>query len=220
MSKKPKRTRITAPKTAAVKLTIRPVTRHKGNSVWVTYLVQGWRENDKWQRRQFKEEAEAQSFAALKQVEMENKGRAQRMILSSLTQEHHDAAVSAIERLGSAYSLAEAVEFFLKHHRPPEFTIRLRAASKLFLDEKERDGLRPRTQKALKASIERFIKAVDDPWTHEVTLGGVEPDDLRLAGEPGAINQIEIARQQRLSCRETAEPAAAVAVRALHQRKM
>jgi hypothetical protein len=174
MSKKPKRTRITAPKTAAVKLTIRPVTRHKGNSVWVTYLVQGWRENDKWQRRQFKEEAEAQSFAALKQVEMENKGRAQRMILSSLTQEHHDAAVSAIERLGSAYSLAEAVEFFLKHHRPPEFTIRLRAASKLFLDEKERDGLRPRTQKALKASIERFIKAVDDPWTHEVTHQQVE----------------------------------------------
>lgn len=174
MSKKPKRTRITAAKSAAVKLTIRPVTRHKNGSVWVTYLVQGWKEGDKWQRRQFKEEAEAQSFAAMKQVEMENKGRAQRMVLSSLTQEHHDAAVSAIERLGSAYALADAVEFFLKHHRPPEFTIRLRAALKLFLDEKERDGLRPRTQQALKASIERFIKSVDDPWTHEVTHQQVE----------------------------------------------
>jgi hypothetical protein len=174
MSKQPKRTRITASKAAAVKLTIRPVTRHKNGSVWVTYFVQGWKEGEKWQRRQFKDESEAKSFAALKQVEMENKGRAQQMILSSLTQEHHDAAASAIERLGGAYSLADAVEFFLKHHRPPEFTIRLRDALKFFLDEKERDGLRPRTQQALKASIERFIKAVDNPWTHEVTHLQVE----------------------------------------------
>ncbi len=174
MSSKPKRTRITAAKSAAVKLTIRPITREKNGSVWVTYLVQGWKENDKWQRRQFKDESEAQSFAALKQVEMENKGRAQRMILSSLTQEQHDKAVGALARLGETYSLADVVEFFLKHHRPPEFTIRLRAALKPFLDEKERDGLRPRTQKALKASIERFIKSVDDPLTHEVTHQQVE----------------------------------------------
>jgi hypothetical protein len=174
VSKKPKRTRITASKAAAVKLTVRAVTRHKGGSVWMTYLVQGWKEGDKWQRRQFKDEAEAKSFAALKQVEMENKGRAQRMILSSLTQEHHDAAVAAIERLGDAYSLADAVEFFLKHHRPPEFTIRLQAALKYYLDEKERDGLRPRTVQAIKASILRFIRATDDPWTHEVTHQQVE----------------------------------------------
>ncbi len=61
--------------------------------------------NDKWQCRQFKEEAEARSFAALKQVEMGNKGRAQRTILSYLTQEHHDAAVSVTERLGGAYAI-------------------------------------------------------------------------------------------------------------------
>ena len=94
MSKKPKRTRITAPKTAAVKITIRQIVRHKGNSTWATYIVQGWKENGKWLRRYFKEEDEAKSFAALKQVEMENKGRAQRMILSSLTQEQHDSAIS------------------------------------------------------------------------------------------------------------------------------
>jgi hypothetical protein len=174
MSRKPKRTRITAPKAAAVKITIRPVTRQKGNSVWVTYLVQGWKENGKWQRRQFKEESEAQSFAALKQVEMENKGRAQRMILSSLTQEQHDAALSALDRLGDHYTIADAVEFFLKHHRPPEFTIRLGDALKLYIDDKERDGLRPRTVSALKASIKRFIDSTDNPWTHEVTHQQVE----------------------------------------------
>lgn len=169
MSKKPKRTRITASKSAAVKLTVRAVTRHKDNSVWVTYLVQGWKENDKWQRRQFKDENEAKSFAALKQVELENKGRVQRMILSAITQEQHDTAVAAIDRLGGTYTLADAVEFFLKHHRPPEFTIRLRDAAKLYLDDKERDGLRPRTHAAIKASIERFAKATDNPWVHEIT---------------------------------------------------
>lgn len=174
MSSKVKRTRITAPKAAAVKITVRPVTRHKGNSTWVTYLVQGWQEEGKWQRRQFKDEKEAKSFAAMKQVSLENKGRAQRMILSALTQEQHDAAVAALDRLGETYSLADAVEYFLKHHRPPEFTIQLRDASKLYLDDKERDGLRPRTLKALKASIERFIVAMDDPWTHEVTRQQVE----------------------------------------------
>lgn len=174
MSMKLKRTRITASKSAAVKLTIRPITREKNGSVWVTYLVQGWKENDKWQRRQFKNEDEAKSFAALKQVDSENKGRSQQMILSTLTQEQHDNAVGALSKLGDAYSLADAVEFFLKHHRPPEFTIRLRAALKFYIDDKERDGLRPRTISALKRSIERFIEATDDPWTHEVTRQQVE----------------------------------------------
>lgn len=171
MSRPPKRTRILSDKNAASKITVRPFVDSKG---YTAYMVQGWKENDKWQRRQFKDEEKAKSFAAIKQVAMENKGRDQRMVLSSLTQEHHDAAVAALDRLGSTYTLADAVEFFLKHHRPPEFTIRLRAALKFFLDEKERDGLRPRTLKALKASIERFIRAVDDPWTHEVTHQHVE----------------------------------------------
>jgi len=174
MSSKRKRTRITASKTAAVKITIRQVVRHKGNSTWTTYLVQGWQENGKWQRRYFKDETEAQSFVALKQVEKENQGRAQRMILSTLTQEQHDAAAAAFDRLGDSYSIEKAVDFFLKHHRPPDFTIRLSEASKSYLDDKERDGLRPRTLSALKASIKRFIKATDDPWTHEVTRQQVE----------------------------------------------
>ncbi len=42
-------------------------------------MVQGWKENDKWQRCQFKDEEKAKSFAAIKQVAMENEGRDQRM---------------------------------------------------------------------------------------------------------------------------------------------
>jgi len=171
MSRPPKRTRVVSDKNAASKITIRSFVDSKG---YTAFMVQGWKENDKWQRRQFKDEDKAKSFAAIKQVAMENKGRAQRMILSSLTQAQHDAALTALDRLGDHYSLTDAVEFFLKHHRPPEFTIRLSDALKLYIDDKERDGLRPRTVSALKASIKRFIGSTEDPWTHEVTGQQVE----------------------------------------------
>ncbi|MEI6673705.1 MAG: hypothetical protein WCO57_00860 [Verrucomicrobiota bacterium] len=170
MSKTKKRTRTLASKTSSNGITIRPLVDKQG---YTSYLVQGWKENDKWQRRQFKDRAKAETFASTKRVAMENKGRAQEMILSPMTQEQHDAALAAVDKLGGTYTLAEAVEFFLKHHRPPEYTIRLVDALKLYLDDKE-DDLRPRTHAAIKRSIERFITATDNPWTHEVTQQQVD----------------------------------------------
>ncbi|MCF7732361.1 MAG: hypothetical protein K9N23_11765 [Akkermansiaceae bacterium] len=166
MSKPTKRTRTLASKTSANGITIRPYVDKQG---YVSYLVQGWKENNKWQRRQFKERAEAETFASTKRVEMENKGRAQRMILSPMTQQQHDAALAAVDKLGGTYALTEAVEFFLRHHRAPDYTIRVSDALKVFIDEKERDGLRPRTLAALKRSLERFAEKIHDPFTHEVT---------------------------------------------------
>lgn len=174
MGKQEKRTRTTVPKTAAVQITIRQIDRVKNGIAWTTYLVQGWQEGGKWKRRQFKEEGKAKAFAAMQQVAIENKGRAQRMILSALTQEQHDAAVIAYDRLGKTYSLDQVVSFFLKHHRAPEYTIRLSDAIKPYLDDKERDGLRPRTLMAIKASLNRFIKFAEDPLTHQVTQQQVE----------------------------------------------
>lgn len=92
-----------------MKITIRQITREKNGSFWTTHLVQGWQENGKWQRRQFSEQAEAERFAALKRVELENKGRSQQMILSALTQERHDEAVRVFDSLGDACTLADAV---------------------------------------------------------------------------------------------------------------
>jgi integrase len=174
VSRKPKRTRITARKSAAIAITIREVVRTKGESRWTTYLVQGWQENGKWQRKQFKDRGEAESFAAMKRVQLENEGAAQRMILSRLTQAQHDEAVVSIERLGTDYSLSEAVTFFLKHHRPPEFTIRADGALGLYLHAKEADGVRERTRKAIKSVLGQFIEATDNPWVHEITPQSVD----------------------------------------------
>jgi integrase len=174
MGRTPKRTRTLANQAAATEITIRPITREKNGSVWVTHLVQGWKENGKWMRKQFADRSKAETFAALKRVEVENKGRAQRMVLSPLTDGQHEEALQCYDRLAGTYTLTDAITFFLKHHRPPEFTIRLQDALNLYLDTRERDGLRERTLRALKGSIGAFVKAQDNPWTHEVAPQAVE----------------------------------------------
>lgn len=171
MGRKMKRTRTTAAKTAASEITIKPHVDSKG---YASYLVQGWKEDGKWQRKQFKELAHAERFAALKRVEVENQGRQQRLMLCPLDDDQLDQAVKAFDRLGSTYTLSQAIEFFLQNHRPPEFTIRLRDAINLYLDDRERDGIRDRSLLAIKSVIEQFLRERDNPWTHEVTPQQIE----------------------------------------------
>ncbi len=171
MSKPAKRTRIVASKTSSTGITIVPKVDAQG---YVFHVVQGWKENGKWQRKRYKERSDAETFAAALRVQMENKGRAQRMVLSPLTDEQHEEALRAFDKLGATYSLAEAVAFFLRHHRPPEFTIRLADAVKLYLDDKERDGLRPRTLHGIGWTLGLFSTATDNPWVHEVAAQQVE----------------------------------------------
>jgi hypothetical protein len=185
MGRPTKRTRTLANKAAATEITIREISREKNGSVWLTHLVQGWKEDGKWKRKQFSERADAERFVALKRVEMENKGRAQRMVLSPLSDAQHEEALQCFDRLGKAYTLADAVSFFLKHHRPPEFTIRLQDALDLYLETRKRDGLRERTMRALKGSIGAFITATDNPWTHEVAPQSVEAFLRKLGARDG-----------------------------------
>ena len=182
MSKQAKRTRTIAQKRAASSITIKPHVDSKG---YTSYLVQGWKENGKWQRRQFKDSPGAERFAALKRVEMENQGRAQRMVLSPLTDEQHAEALQAFDKLGGTYPLADAVAFFLKHHRPPEFTIRLKDATALYIDEKERDGLRPRSVHGIGWTLKLFNTATDNPHVHEITQQQVEAFLKGLRGKNG-----------------------------------
>ncbi|MGB6219393.1 hypothetical protein [Haloferula sp.] len=139
-----------------------------------SYLVQGWKENGKWQRKQYSKLEKAEAFAALKRVELKNEGRKQRLMLCPLTDDQLDQAVKAFDRLGSTYTLDEALEFFLRHHRPPEFTIRLRDAMALYRDDRERDAIRERSLKGIKSVLDQFLRETDNPLTHEVTAQAVE----------------------------------------------
>lgn len=171
MGRPTKRRRSVATKRAASAITITQFVDSEGYSF---FRVQGWKENGKWQRKRFKDRPEAERFAALKRVEQENQGRAQRMVLSPLSEEQHEQAVRAFDKLGNIYTLDDAVAFFLKHHRAPDFTIRLKEAVGRYRDEKERDGLRPRTLKAIGSVLGSFITTTNDPFVHEVTRQDVE----------------------------------------------
>ena len=174
MGRKAKRTRTTPSKNGIAEITIRPHTEKKNGRSYESFMVQGWKENGKWKRKQFKDRAKAEAFAAVKRVEMENQGRKQDLVLSSLSEAQHEDARQAFERLGSTYSLQQVVDFFLKHHRPPDFTIRLADARELYLDDRERDGVRERSVKAMRSVISQFVKATDNPLAHEVTPQAVE----------------------------------------------
>jgi hypothetical protein len=166
MSKPVKRRRVVASKTSSTGITIVQKADAQG---YVYHVVQGWKENGKWQRKRYKERSDAETFAAELRVKFENKGRAQQLVLSPLSEEQLEEALQASDKLGSTYRLTEAVSFFLRHHRPPEFTIRLADAVQLYLEDKGRDGLRPRTVHGIGWTLGLFNTATDNPWTHEVT---------------------------------------------------
>lgn len=186
MSKAKKRTRTTAKDTAPVGLTIREHHEVKNGRGYSSFMVQGWKEGGKWKRKKFKLRKDAERFVALKTVELENQGRSQRMVLSPLTDDQIQQAVDAFDALGSTYSLKEAVQFFLENHRPPEFTISLSAGIKLYLDDRERDGVRARTIKQSESLLKMFISAVSDCEVHKVTPQKVEGFLRGLRAKDGA----------------------------------
>lgn len=174
MSKARKRTRKQAKLGDAIKLTIREVEREKDGRKWTTHFVQGWKENGKWQRKQFADRQEAERFVALKSVELENEGRSQKLMLCPLDQKRLDEAVRAFDALGEAYTLDEAVSFFLRHHRAPAFTIDLSEAMERYLVERERDGVRARTLAQMRSTIQSLVGHAKDPQVHKVSPQAVE----------------------------------------------
>jgi hypothetical protein len=170
VGRKRKRSRVVAEKFSSTGITIVPKVDAQG---YPFHLVQGWKEEGRWQRRRFKDQQKAESFAATLRVDMENKGRSQRMVLSALAEEQHEEALRAFDQLGGIYTLTETVDFFLRHHRSPDFTIHLVDAIKLYIDDRERDGLRPKTIKGLSWSLGLFNSVLDNPYVHEVMPGEV-----------------------------------------------
>jgi len=174
MSKQVKRTRILADKTAATSITIRDYSYQKNGTFYNSFLVQGWKENGRWARKEFKKRSDAENFVALKRIEIENQGRGQRLVLCPLDDEKIKVAVDAFDVLGDAYTLPEAISFFLKHHRAPSFTISLIDGIKQYLDACERQGIRDRTILQFKSVLGQFCRHSDNPQVHQITKQSVD----------------------------------------------
>lgn len=174
MSRPMKRKRTTAAKSAASGITIREVLREKNGSIWTTHLVQGWQEDGKWKRKQFHDRSEAERFAALKRVELENEGRAVRMVNTSMTDAQVKEAEAAFEKLGTSYTLSDAIAFFLKNHRAPDFTISMAEGLRVYLDECEQGGVRQRTIIGKRSVLSLFCSETGNPLVHEVTAPKIQ----------------------------------------------
>jgi site-specific recombinase XerD len=189
MPAKKKRTR-TAPKSSdAIKypageftLSIREINESKDGFQWSTFLVQGWREGDAWKRRKFKDKDAALSFIYKKQVELANDYGASHRVVTRLNDDQVKEAEDAIHRLGSRYTLREAVDYFIRHFCEPDFKITMKDARTKFIEGKEREGVRERSRTQLESTLKIFEKSLGkgDPeigqavHIHEVTAEDVE----------------------------------------------
>lgn len=155
-------------------ITVRPLVYEKRGVSYTSHVVQGWKENGKWQRKRFKDLADAEDFAATKRIELRSKGNRTALVQTTLTKDQADEAADALKKLGNDYTLSQAVEYFLENHRPPEYTIHISEALELYVDDKEREGVRSRTIRGIKGIIRAFSDYSEDPMVHEVSPQKIE----------------------------------------------
>ena len=176
MSKGKKRVTITPKDTARdgeEKAKVYPSTYKKRGVEYFCYIVRGWKEGGKWQRKQFSDKAKAQAEADSININLRNTGQRRSLVLSLLDEAQIGQAEKAITSLGEAYTLDQAVQFFLNHHRPPEFTITITDGLDLYLADKKREGVRSTTTDTTAIIIKAFTRYAGDPLVHTVTKSSV-----------------------------------------------
>ena len=117
-----KRVTITEKNPPKQEVKIYPKLYTKWGKEYFSWLVR-WKEDGKYREKRFQNKDKAEAFRAAKNIEFLNAGAKQQLTLSTLNDEQTRAAERAFKVLGETYTMDEAIEFFLKHHRPPEFTI-------------------------------------------------------------------------------------------------
>lgn len=153
------------------RLSIKEVTETKGAYSWQTYVVQGWREGSRWQRRRFKSRAEAEAFKSSKEIELIPTDDVQRVVITSLTQARANEAQAAFDLLDRqpAYtgtngqpvplSLTDAVNEYLAKLKAAHTVERvsiLDALTACIADKMARNKLRERSAVQLKSSVKLF----------------------------------------------------------------
>lgn len=129
---------------------------------WTSYLVQGWRENGKWQRRSFRDEARAKGLLAELQVRHLNAEVKIKQTFTSMSRDQVQQAEAAFRRLNGRYTLDEVIDFFVRHHYEPDNPRDFREAVDLFLESKRAAALQPRSLRQLKSTLERFLAFIKD----------------------------------------------------------
>jgi hypothetical protein len=145
-----------------------------------------WRDpNDRRFRKRFSEERPAKLFASQKHAELLNAQRATRYVQTRLTDAQLDEVEGAFARLGTRYTLPQALDYFFGHFREADFRISLSKASIAFRGAME-GQVRDRTLVQLKSTLNQFEKFIEDCDLHEVTTREVERFLKSLRARDGA----------------------------------
>jgi hypothetical protein len=155
------------------KAEVYPGTYKKRGIEYPCYFVRGWREKGKWQKKQFSNKAKAEAEAATVNMKLKNTGQHRALVLSTLSEKQTQQAERALHTLGDTYSLDDAVQFFLDHHRPPEFTINITDGLDIYLADKKREGVRTTTTDTTSIIIKAFARYAGDPLVHTVTKSSI-----------------------------------------------
>jgi integrase len=153
-------------------ISIKQITVKERGVQYQTWLVSGM-VNGSRVRIKCKDE----QTAKLKKVEQEtlaiNSERSTRFLATRLTPEQLGEAESCWDRLSPRYTLAAAVDYFLRHHHAPDFTLTVSDSLTRFLSAME-GQIRSRSLEQVKSSVSAFQRFADDPLVSDITTELVE----------------------------------------------
>jgi site-specific recombinase XerD len=153
-------------------LSVKQITCREHGTEYQTWMLDGY-VNGKRIRIRCKDEAEASMRKSEKETEAINAERSSRFIQTRLTAEQLNEAEACFDRLVPKYTLTEAVDFFFKHFRRPDFQITVSDASTKFRTALE-GQVRDRTLVQLKSTLGQFERFTENCQVHEVTGDTVE----------------------------------------------
>jgi len=155
------------------RLSIREVAEEKGGYQWTSYLLQGWKENGKWQRKRFKDRAQAEVFKSNLELQFLPTEETQRVVITGLSQARAREAETAFAMLDAVdvfrdtdgtpvpLSLTAAVSQYLARLRDAHAVERvpmLKALEDCVADKLARRKLRERSAVQLRSSVRLFTQ--------------------------------------------------------------
>ncbi len=146
---------------------------------WTTYLVQGWKEDEKWQRRYFQSKAEAEGLLATLKVQQINNQVQLKQTFTTMSAEQIKQAEAAFRRLGDSYTLDAVIDYFISHHYDTEHPKDFKDAIDEFETAKRKGGLQPRSLRQLKGTLDRFLAyLLDVRCAAAICVHEIEPTDV------------------------------------------
>jgi hypothetical protein len=137
----------------------------------------GWFVSGTANGRRVRIRCKTESEAKMKKIEQDtlaiNSERSTRFLATRLTAEQLGQAESCVDRLAPRYSLIQAVDYFLRHHHAPEFTLTVSAALARFLTAME-GQIRPPSLQQVSASVKALQRFTDDAQVSSITTETVE----------------------------------------------